>query len=563
MKRVFSAVLGLMTALACLGVGVCADEPARNTDTARRDEVVKKIEQLGGVVHRVADNALEVDFHKSAVTDAGLSYVLSLENVVGLRLGETQITDAGLAYVAKIASLQRLHLEKTAISDAGVQRLAGLADLEYLNLFGTKVSDVGLERLGGLTKLKHLFVWQTKVTSAGISSLQKALPGIQIVPDPARDQQRAEAAWNVAKSALVHAENTLVVARAEAEKLAPSGAQFKKELDEAAKKSTEAKKRVDDATKTAEAANKRASELRTLADAADKRATTAPGEAGLKAQMDEKRFMAEGARQLASGFKKESDEAQKVFQAAQAATQAAQQRLAKVTNAKNAADEAGKHLEYYRTLEDDARTRLVGRAGTSGQADGWIKLFNGRDFTGWNTFLDPKSKVSPDTIWKVQDSMIFCEGSVNGYLITDKEYENYVLKVEWRWGDKVARSRNSGVFVHVTGPDQIWPMAVEAQLMADHAGDFWLVENFKLKIDPARRDPKVPRHYYRMKDHVEKKVGEWNQYEITCKGDSIKLVINGQLVNEGTGAENTKGKILLQSEGAEIYFRNVELNRLK
>ena len=64
-------------------------------------------------------------------------------------------------------------------------------------------------------------------------------------------------------------------------------------------------------------------------------------------------------------------------------------------------------------------------------------------------------------------------------------------------------------------------------------------------------------------DHVEKKVGEWNQYEITCKGDTIKLVINGQLVNEGTEAEMTKGKILLQSEGAEIYFRNVELKHIK
>src|SRR5438876_3153565 len=61
---------------------------------------------------------------------------------------------------------------------------------------------------------------------------------------------------------------------------------------------------------------------------------------------------------------------------------------------------------------------------------------------------------------------------------------------------------------------------------------------------------------------VEKPIGEWNQYEITCQGDTIKLVINGKLVNEGTNAELTKGKILLQSEGAEIHFRNVELKPL-
>src|SRR5207248_11000641 len=110
--------------------------------------------------------------------------------------------------------------------------------------------------------------------------------------------------------------------------------------------------------------------------------------------------------------------------------------------------------------------------------------------------------------------------------------------------------------------DKIWPTAVAAQLMADHAGDFWLVGDFKLKVDPKRQDPKVARHYYRMKDNVEKKRGEWNQYEITCKGDTIKLVINGQLVNEGTEAEATKGNILLQSEGAEIHFKDVVLKKL-
>ena len=65
-----------------------------------------------------------------------------------------------------------------------------------------------------------------------------------------------------------------------------------------------------------------------------------------------------------------------------------------------------------------------------------------------------------------------------------------------------------------------------------------------------------------MKDQMEKAIGEWNQYEITCKGDAIRLVINGQLVNEGTEAELAKGRILLQSEGAEIHFKDVELKHL-
>jgi hypothetical protein len=207
-----------------------------------------------------------------------------------------------------------------------------------------------------------------------------------------------------------------------------------------------------------------------------------------------------------------------------------------------------------------AAAGLVSRAGETG----WIKLFNGVNLSGWKVFLDPKKKADPEQIFTVKDGVIHCDGSVNGYIITDKEYSNYILKVQWRWGEKQTAKygKNSGVFVHVQGPDKIWPKAIEAQLMNQHAGDFWLVDNFKLTVDPKRQDPKVNRHYFRMKDDVEKKLGDWNQYEITCKGDTIKLVINGHHVNEGTDAELTKGRILLQSEGAEIHFKDVLLKPL-
>ncbi len=206
---------------------------------------------------------------------------------------------------------------------------------------------------------------------------------------------------------------------------------------------------------------------------------------------------------------------------------------------------------------------LMALAGEDEKDNGWIELFNGKDLSGWKVFLDPKQKADPTKLFTVQDGILVCEGKPFGYLITDKEYENYVLKLQWRWGEKLhIKGRNSGVFVHVVGPNKIWPKAVEAQLMADHAGDIWLVDDFKLKVDSKRQDPKVSRHYFRLKDHVEKPVGEWNQYEITCKGDSIRLVINGQFVNEGTEAELTKGRILLQSEGAEIHFKDVVLKQL-
>lgn len=206
---------------------------------------------------------------------------------------------------------------------------------------------------------------------------------------------------------------------------------------------------------------------------------------------------------------------------------------------------------------------LTGNATAQEKGGGSIKLFNGKNLDGWQIFLDPKKNADPKKIFTVKEGVLVVEGSVNGYVRTKKEYGNYVLTLEWRWGDKAPRGRNSGVFVHVVGPDKIWPKAVEAQLMADHAGDFWLVGNFDLKVEASRRDPKIARHYFRMRDNVEKPVGQWNKYEITCRDGEVKLVINGKLVNVGTQAEVTKGDILLQSEGAEIHFRNIELRPLK
>jgi len=193
-----------------------------------------------------------------------------------------------------------------------------------------------------------------------------------------------------------------------------------------------------------------------------------------------------------------------------------------------------------------------------------IELFNGKNLDGWKIYLDPKAKVKakPEEVFKVTEGVIDCTGRPNGYILTEKEYGDYVLEVEWRWP---ARAGNSGVFVHVSGPDKIWPKGAEAQLYAGHAGDFWLVDGFKLTVDEARQDKKTPRHFYRMKTDkpVEKKVGEWNKYVITCKLNTISLRINGQVVNVGTHAEASKGKILLQSEGAPVQFRNIKLAHVR
>jgi Domain of Unknown Function (DUF1080) len=210
---------------------------------------------------------------------------------------------------------------------------------------------------------------------------------------------------------------------------------------------------------------------------------------------------------------------------------------------------------------------------------GFTLLFNGKDLAGWKTFLDPKAKdADPNKVWTVEDGEIHCLGKPLCYLLTEKEYGDYVLRVQWRWPKEPG---NSGVFVHVSGPDKIWPKGVEAQLQSGQAGDFWLVDGFKLTVPEAkdRQDPRSPRHFLRIgesyqsagpqnrpvpvRKQFEKPAGEWNQYEITCEGDTIKLLVNGRHVNTGTHAEAARGHILLQSEGAPVQFRNVEIKSLK
>jgi hypothetical protein len=184
-----------------------------------------------------------------------------------------------------------------------------------------------------------------------------------------------------------------------------------------------------------------------------------------------------------------------------------------------------------------------------------IQLFNGKDFNGWKMFLSD-SGVDVNTVWSVKDGGIRCEGKPNGYIRTTKDYANYKLHVEWRWADT---PRNSGVLLHMSEPDKVWPRSIEAQLMNGNAGDFYVIDgtNFKEHLEiQSRRFPK--KH-----ESNEKPAGEWNVLEAVCDGATIRITINGLLQNEATECTVSSGKICLQSEGAPIEFRNVTLEPAK
>lgn len=200
--------------------------------------------------------------------------------------------------------------------------------------------------------------------------------------------------------------------------------------------------------------------------------------------------------------------------------------------------------------------------------DEFTPLFDGKTLNGWTFIVKPDKdgkKADPKDTWSVVDGTIKCTGKPNGCAVTDKEYSDYVLKVKWRFpADGVGG--NTGVLLHVQD-EKYWPTSIEAQLLTGRAGDLLLTNppGARLEVDKSRQDPKLERRFLRIetKGPVEKKLGEWNEYEITCKGGDVTLAVNGVKVNEGKNGNLTRGRIALQSEGAEVYFKDVVIKSLK
>jgi hypothetical protein len=187
-----------------------------------------------------------------------------------------------------------------------------------------------------------------------------------------------------------------------------------------------------------------------------------------------------------------------------------------------------------------------------------IKLFNGKDMEGWTYFLSDK-KAKMEDVWSVEDGVIICKGKPAGYIRTKDSYKNYVLTLQWRF-DPEKGPGNSGVLLRMVGQDKVWPKSVEAQLHSGNAGDFWNIDNVKMKVDESRTQG---RRTVKLKPSNEKKLGEWNSYRIVVDHDKIQLYVNGELQNEATDVEEVAGPICLQSEGAEIHFRNIELKPIE
>jgi hypothetical protein len=144
---------------------------------------------------------------------------------------------------------------------------------------------------------------------------------------------------------------------------------------------------------------------------------------------------------------------------------------------------------------------------------------------------------------------------------TEADYANYNLHVEWRWPEK--KGGNSGVLVHMSTPDEVWPRSIECQMHSTNAGDFWVIGGAEFKEHAEKGQRVNGRRTIKLKNSSEKPLGEWNVYEIICKDNWIVVLVNGVLQNVATGVSASSGKICLQSEGVPIEFRNIYIEPVK
>ncbi|WP_239489232.1 DUF1080 domain-containing protein [Luteitalea sp. TBR-22] len=249
------------------------------------------------------------------------------------------------------------------------------------------------------------------------------------------------------------------------------------------------------------------------------------------------------------------------------------------------------------------------------QAPDVVHLFNGKDLSTFTTWLVDDHREDPDRVFTVVDAIdgapaIRISGQKYGGIATREEFESYHLVVEFRWGavtwaPRKALARDSGILVHCQGPDGNtkpdfngpWMRSIESQIIEGGVGDFILVAGSDAsgarlapemtatvspdRLGQFRFDPQgAPRLFtngqrinwsgrdvdrgsapigFRGVADVEGHGAEWTRLEVIVEPERITNIVNGHVVNVGTRPSLTRGRIMIQSEGAEIYFRRVDL----
>lgn len=186
----------------------------------------------------------------------------------------------------------------------------------------------------------------------------------------------------------------------------------------------------------------------------------------------------------------------------------------------------------------------------------YIPLFNGINLDGWvnvNCALET---------WTVRDNMIICTGIPTGVLRTTKQYENYILELEWK---HLNEKGNAGLFVHsddITALGKPFTRSVECQIMDGNHGDVFAIHG--ARMTRANKDPFDKIGWIRSfpTERRAKPAGEWNHYRIESRDGTLILAVNGKIVTRAFHANPRKGYICLESEGSEIHFKNIRIKEL-
>lgn len=241
----------------------------------------------------------------------------------------------------------------------------------------------------------------------------------------------------------------------------------------------------------------------------------------------------------------------------------------------------------------------------SSNAQSWKSLFNGKNLKGWETYVGPKEKngepiglnTDPMNLFSVVkldgEKVIRISGEINASIATKEEYENYHLTVDVKWGDEVFKTRNSGLLYHSYGDFGaglgVWMSSHELQLKSGNMGDSYRMGKSYCEI-PMKKNDKGKYTYTKSAENIpsvpdtdtkivtkdsdyEKPIGQWNTIELYCVGGTSIHVVNGKVnminynsskyLGEGNIEPLTKGKIQFQSEGGELFLRNIKLQPIK
>jgi type 1 glutamine amidotransferase len=247
-----------------------------------------------------------------------------------------------------------------------------------------------------------------------------------------------------------------------------------------------------------------------------------------------------------------------------------------------------------------SRSNLIASPTQSLTDAGWIPLFNGKNLDGWYTWLPSTGRDNdPKGVFKVEDGVLHIldlpetdQEQEFGYIATSNEYSNYRLRFQYRWGSKrftprAHDPRDSGLLYHFTGPDRIWPASVECQVQEGDTGDFYVIagtaltttvepsdiETKKYKADGVAYDTR-PAFDRIARSGTSDSLTDWNTVEVIVAADTVVHLVNGVANNRATRIRQpdpsnpsrfislSRGRILFQAEGAEVFYRNIELKPL-